>query len=296
MTEINKFYDQYVHGIHPTEDGFLGHFDFLLWKNLQKDLSACERLQRKPFYKIALVRGSAMYESKSLKINISGYNIIFSDPLARFAFTTDDKQFDGKYCVCSETFLRGMSPLSFATLPIFQKRDIYVKSLAEVQYNDLTLLFDQVENEYLSPYPYKEQLIRNRIFDIIHYVQKLDEQFYHTLPAAEGSLEERFFKTLEDAFSRISNSTILESKSPAYYAALLSTTVDHLNKVLKASMGKTTQTIIQERIIEEANILLKHTALSVKEIAWCLHFQETPHFQNFYKKLTGATPAKYRNG
>lgn len=51
-SDINIFYDQYVDGHHSPEDEFLGHFDFLLWKDLQKDLSACERLQRKPFHKI----------------------------------------------------------------------------------------------------------------------------------------------------------------------------------------------------------------------------------------------------
>ena len=67
-----------------------------------------------------------------------------------------------------------------------------------------------------------------------------------------------------------------------------------LNKVLKTSIGKTTQTIIQERIVEEANVFLRHTSLSVKEIAWCLHFLETSHFQNFYKRQTGVTPIQYR--
>lgn len=295
-TDINTFYDQYVDGVRSQEDGFVGHFDFLLWKDLQKDLSACERLQRKPFYKIALVSGNALYQSKSAKIDIFGYNIIFSDPLARFAFTTHDTEFAGKYCVCSEAFLRGMSQFSLATLPIFQKRDIYIKSLSEAQYNELVVMFDQIENEYTSTYPYREQLVRNRIFDVIHYVQKLDKQFYNMATTVEERLEERFLKMLENALFNIGEHKMLESKSPAYYAGLLNTTVDNLNKVIKASTGKTTQTLIQERIIEEANVLLRHTRLSVKEIAWCLHFQETSHFQNFYKRLTGVTPVKYRTG
>jgi AraC family transcriptional activator of pobA len=293
-SDINIFYDQYVDGQHAPENGYLGHFDFLLWKDLQKDLSACEQLQRKPFYKIALVSGNAIYQSKSTKIPISGYNIIFSAPLARFLFTTNDEQFQGKYCVCSETFLKGTSPFSLATVPIFQSRDLYVKALSEGQYDDLLILFEQIQNEHKSTYPYKEQLIRNRIFDVIHYVQKLDDKFYKSVTTSEESLEERLLKMLENSFFNIGTDKILESKSPSYYAGLLNTTVDNLNKVLKTSMGKTTQTIIQERIIEEANVFLRHTHLSVKEIAWCLHFLETSHFQNFYKRQTGLTPIQYR--
>lgn len=295
-SDINIFYDQYVDGHRPPEDGFQGHFDFLLWKDLQKDPSACERLQRKPFYKIALVSGNASYQSKSAQIPISGYNIIFSAPLSRFSFTTDDEHFEGKYCVCSETFLRGTSQFSLVTLPIFQSRDLYVKPLSKVQYDDLMILFEQIQCEHKSAYPYREQLIRNRILDAVHYVQKLDEQFYTVEPAGEESLEERFLKMLENAFFNIDRNKILESKSPSYYAGLLNTTVDNLNKVLKASRGKTTQAIIQERIIEEANVLLRHTSLSVKEIGWCMHFLETSHFQNYYKRLTGCTPIEYRTG
>lgn len=64
---------------------------------------------------------------------------------------------------------------------------------------------------------------------------------------------------------------------------------------MKKNTGKTTQQLIHERIIEEANILLRHSNYSIKEIAWSLHFKETPHFINFYKKHTSCTPIEYRN-
>jgi AraC family transcriptional activator of pobA len=294
VSDINLFYEEFVEGRPSQGNNFMGHFDLLSWKDLQKDLSACERLQRKPFYKIALVSGNAIYESQSIQIPISGYSIIFSNPMARVAFTTIDPQFVGKYAVFNSEFLRGTSWLSLATIPIFQEREIYIKSLSEIQYNALMLLFDQIEMEHKSLYPYREQLIRNRVFDIIHYVQKLDQTLYENTAVAEESLEGRFLKSLENAFFTINKESMLVSKTPSYYAGLLNTTVDNLNKAIKTFTGKTTQAIIHERIVEEANVLLRHSNLSVKEIAWCLHFQESAHFQNFYKRQTGNTPIDYR--
>jgi len=296
ISDINIFYDQYVDGVPYSEGTFTGHFDYLLWKDLQKDLSACERLQRKPFYKIALVHGNATYQSKSKKIDISGNSIIFSDPMARFTFETKDEQFVGKYCVCSDTFLRSASRISLTTLPVFQKRDIYVKSLSEIQYDELMLLFNEIDADYKSSYPFREQLIRNRIFDIIHYVQKMDKTLYENVVAHQESIEDRFLKILENTFFNIGKDNMLESKSPSYYAGLLNVTVDQLNKIIKNLTGKTTQAIIHERIIEEANVLLKHGTLSIKEIGWRLHFQETSHFQNFYKRQVGCTPMEFRKG
>jgi len=292
--DIHIFYDQYVNGEVSIAHDFSGHFDFLLWENLQKDLLACERFQRKPFYKIALLRGKAIYDSKDQQIPIAGNTIVFTSPLSRFSFKTVDENFDGKYCVCSERFLRRASRLALSNWPVFKDRDIYTQSLTNKQYKELLHLFNEIENENQSDYPLKEELIRNRVFDIIHYTQKLDKNLREIIPAPEESLEDRFFKIMENAFYNISKEMPLEDKSPAYFAQLLFTSVDQLNKTIKKVTGKTTLSLIHERIIEEANVLLRHTAYSVKEIAWSLHFQETSHFQNFYKKHTGCTPLEYR--
>lgn len=293
--DIDIFYDQYINGGFSTENSFSGHFDFLLWENLQKDISACGRYQRKPFHKIALLRGKAIYYSGNKEIHISGNTIVFTDPMIRFSFETVDENFDGKYCVCSESFLRGTSKLSLSNWPVFKDRNIYTQSLSDEQYAELLHIFDEIQIEYKSDYLFKEELIRNRVFDVIHYTQKLNKNLLEFIQTQEGSLEDRFFKILENAFFNISKEMPLEDKSPAYFAQSLFTSVDQLNKAIKRVTGKTTQALIQERVIEEANVLLKHTNYSMKEIAFSLHFQETSHFQNFYKKQTNHTPVEYRD-
>lgn len=292
--DINVFYDHYVDGEFSVKNSFSGHFDFLLWENLKKDLSACARFQRKPFYKIALLRGEAVYDSGSRQISVSGNTIVFTDPMIRFSFKTTDETLSGKYCVCSESFLRGTSRLSLSNWPVFKDRNIYTQSLSDAQYSELLRIFNEIENEYRSDYPFKEELIRNRVFDIVHYTQKLDKGLSEFVLTQEESLEDRFFKLLDNAFFNVSREMPLEAKSPAYFAQLLFTSVDQLNKAVKRATGKTTLALIHERIIEEANVLLKHSTYSVKEIAWSLHFQETSHFQNFYKKQTHLTPIEYR--
>ncbi len=293
--DINIFYNQYVKDGFSVMNNFPGHFDFLLWENLQKDLSACARFQRKPFYKIALLSGNAVYESSDEQIAISGNTIVFTAPMVRFSFKTDDENFDGKYCVCSESFLRGTNRLSFTNWPVLKGSHIYTQSLNSEQYEDLMQMFNDIERERKSDYPFKEELIRNKVFEVIHYTQKLNKNQPEINPVQAESLEDRFFRVLEDTFFSIRKETPLEDKSPAYFAQLLHTSVDQLNKTMKKVTGKTTQSLIHERIIEEANVLLKHTSYSVKEIAWCFHFQETSHFQNFYKKHTNCTPLEYRN-
>ncbi|SHM50885.1 AraC-type DNA-binding protein [Chitinophaga jiangningensis] len=292
--EIEMFYDQYIDEPKLNEQSFLGHFDIFHWGSLKNDLSACANLQRKPFYKIALLNGIATYYSNKEEFPISGYTIVFLEPMTRSRFKTDDEKISATYCVCSESFLKGATKLNLRNWPVFQGREIYVQSLSKEEYHDLSRLMLEIEEEKNSDYPFKEHLLRSRVFDIIHYIQKSVKRNDITPVHKEDTLDERFFHVLEKAFLNINPENTLAGKSPAYFADLLHTTVDYLNYSLKKATGKTTQQIIHERIIEEANVLLRHSNYSVKEIAWCLNFQETPHFLTFYKKHTNTTPLAYR--
>jgi len=56
-----------------------------------------------------------------------------------------------------------------------------------------------------------------------------------------------------------------------------------------------TEALLAERILQEAKILLKHSAWTVSEIAYSLGFTEVTHFNNFFKKHVQLSPLKFRN-
>lgn len=292
--DISSFYEQYLGGKPVEKNNFLGYFDTFSWQHLKGDLSDCDQLQRKPFYKIALLKGEATYHSNDEPICIKGKTIVFIDPMTRCRFRTDDKKFTGKYCVFSESLIKGSAKVALAEWPVFKSNGIYTQSLTDKEYEKLADIFQDLETEYQTTYTFKEDLIRNRIFDIIHFTQKIKPSDGAVPKAQHESLSSLFFNSLENAFLNISIASPLQNKTPAHFAQLLNTTVDRLNKTLKNTTGKTTQSLLHERILQEANVLLRHTSYSLKEIAWCLKFQETAHFQNFYKKYTHRTPLEYR--
>ncbi|WP_083571567.1 helix-turn-helix domain-containing protein [Chitinophaga sancti] len=291
--KIQTFYDKYVDNKVLETSDFLGHFDILKWQDLKKDPNSCKKLQRKPLYKIALITGEATYGSNDHIFQVTGTNIVFINSMTRCSFSTHDPEFYGEYCVFSESFLRGINRLSYYNWPVFSGYDIHVKKLNNNEYQDIHKIVNEIENEYHSLYPFKEQLVLNRILDIIHYVQKLEMNTYSG-NIAENSMSDRFLALLTSEFSDISPSNQLRGKSPSYFADLLNVTGDKLNLILKRTTGKTTQELIHERVISEANIMLRYSSYSMKEIAWSLNFQETSHFLNFYKKNTSMTPLTYR--
>lgn len=78
------------------------------------------------------------------------------------------------------------------------------------------------------------------------------------------------------------------------YADLLAVTADYLNKTVKSITGKSAKEHIQSKIATEAKRSLIFTNLSGKELAYELGFEESAHFNNFFKKSTGITPTEFR--
>ncbi len=83
--------------------------------------------------------------------------------------------------------------------------------------------------------------------------------------------------------------------STGRYAEALFISPDHLNKSIKALIGKTAKELIQARITLEAKRLLKFSPLSVKEIAFELGFSDQANFGAFFKKCTGYSPIQFQN-
>src|SRR5579863_4308862 len=68
----------------------------------------------------------------------------------------------------------------------------------------------------------------------------------------------------------------------------------HLNAVVKRQKQKTAIAFLYEQINYEAQSLLSQTELTIKEIAFRLGFADSAHFNHFFKKQTGRTPALFR--
>lgn len=79
------------------------------------------------------------------------------------------------------------------------------------------------------------------------------------------------------------------------YAAAAHVTPKHLSQTVKNLTGKTAKEVIQDRLVLEAQRLLLHTELSIKEIAYRTGFEEPLHFSSFFKKQVGVSPTAFRS-
>lgn len=87
---------------------------------------------------------------------------------------------------------------------------------------------------------------------------------------------------------------IFQTHKVTDYASMLAITPDHLNKCVRATIGKTSQELLADMVILEAKVMLKQTSLSVSEIAFKFSETNPSDFTRFFKAKTGFTPREYR--
>jgi AraC-like DNA-binding protein len=180
-------------------------------------------------------------------------------------------------------------------LPMFATggKPSYALNLEQDQY--VSQIFDKMLNEIKSDYKFKYDLLRNYVTELIHYALKIapTETLYQH-PDANSRITSVFTELLERQFPIESPAQRFTLRSAKDYAEQLAVHVNHLNRAIRQTTGKTTTDHIFERLTSEAIALLKHTNWNISEISYSLGFEEPAHFNNFFKKQTATTPSVYR--
>jgi AraC-like DNA-binding protein len=95
-------------------------------------------------------------------------------------------------------------------------------------------------------------------------------------------------------FKSLLNHNITKHNSVKFYATELNVTPNHLNKSVKATLGRSASALIDEMLILEAKILIQKSDMAVSEIAFEIGFEDVSYFARFFKKHTGFAPTEYR--
>lgn len=158
--------------------------------------------------------------------------------------------------------------------------------LAEERLQKVTFFCDEIFNLSKSDTPMKEQ-------SIAAFLKLLLIECNNIYPPLEINKNVSRVHTIRD-FKKLVNIHYTTIHSPSEYAEMLSITPDHLNRMIKIGIGKTTKEYIQAKITTEAKRLLYFSSLSNKEIGYQLGFNEPANFSAFFKKCTGLSPNHFK--
>lgn len=306
-TSLEEFYEQAavftgkdISALLPPDiNKEIGHFNvFDIAETIEEvKRKAVMPYNRRAYYKISLISGRSRAEYADKVIDIEKNALLFATPKVPYHWVPKDDYLSGCFCVFTDEFLiKNKSGLVLDELPIFKAGGYPVFQISGHEAEEIALIFNKIKKEIGSDYVYKYDLIRNYVIELIHYGQKLQPitSFYPNSNAS-ARVTSLFVELLERQFPIESPHQKLRLRTAKDYADRLAIHVNHLNKVLKESTGKTTTEIIGNRVAQEAKILLKQTDWNISEIAYSLGFEEVAHFSNFFKKQTEASPLSFRS-
>ena len=126
-------------------------------------------------------------------------------------------------------------------------------------------------------------LIGGMLMKRLHAAEENDEK-------PMSSRNKRTFEMFVELVEKYHN----KERSISFYADKLCISSKYLSQIIKSVSGFSAPDVINKYVILEAQHLLRHTDLSVKEIADQLNFPNQSFFYKYFKSHTGCTPNSYR--
>lgn len=79
-----------------------------------------------------------------------------------------------------------------------------------------------------------------------------------------------------------------------FYARELCMNKTYMSNIISATSNKKASRWIEEANVARIKTLLRHTDLSIQQIAYEMNFPEASHLSRYFRRVTGMTPAQYR--
>lgn len=291
--ELKSFYK---HINRPPESGEsgVGHFNIFKVEDLIISRDRPATYSRRDFFKVSLVNGHSKIHYADQCIEVTGSALVFTNPMIPYHWERIDEQQSGYVCIFTEAFFNRFGNVK--DYPVFQSADAAVINLAPRDVPFYNGLFEKMLAELNGDYAFKYDFLRTMLMELVHSAQKMVPATGQ--PQSGSNAAERittlFVELLERQFPIELNNQVIRLNAPSAFARQLNIHVNHLNKALKETTGRTTSQLISERIAQEARILLKSTNWTVNEIAWTLGFEEPNHFSSFFRNAAGMTPRQFR--
>ena len=292
---IEEFYQSKLSWIPENLKKEIGHFNVFELDDFVGCHAKPIPYSRKDFYKISLIEGKNNIYYADKTVVIDEFALLFANPQVPYNWESLDDEQSGFFCIFTDAFFQQYG--NFKAYPVFKPGADAVFTLNAEQRQEIRRIFRRMFEEITSDYVYKYDVLRSLVFEIIHNALKFKPAQSNQVPKQKAAVRvsSLFIELLERQFPIESPIQQMKLRTPADFADHLCVHVNHLNRSLKEVTEKTTSQLIAERILQEARALLKHTNWNISEIAWCLGFEELPHFIHFFKKNVQLTPGSFRN-
>ncbi|MDR3119348.1 MAG: helix-turn-helix domain-containing protein [Mediterranea sp.] len=133
--------------------------------------------------------------------------------------------------------------------------------------------------------------VQHLLTSLIHFIDDM-RKGYRPAGGGNATHQDRLF----GRFIALVNEHCVSERNVKFYAGKLCLTPRYLNTVIRQASGQTVMDWVDQAVVVEAKIRLKHDNLPVYRVADELRFANPSFFCKFFKRMTGMTPQEYRTG
>jgi AraC family transcriptional activator of pobA len=250
-----------------------------------------DRPHRVSFYHIFFIsRGSGTHIIDFRPYRISKGDLLFVCKNQVHSFLISD-DFDGYVVLFTQDFMtRNLihsDLLSWYRLYNYHLQDPLIPANLSCGAG-LGRIIRELFKEYLAPEKFaKEDILRLLLKLLLTKAERLKRTIAVDQKNTRWAYEfDTFRGYLETHYNKTRNATD--------YAELMGVSYKHLNFICKHMVGQTAKQCVDSHVILEINRHLSYTDLSTKELTYELGFDEQTNLVKYYKRLSGMTPAQFK--
>lgn len=251
---------------------------------------------RRDFYKLVLATGQMTVGYGEQTTHLDDTFLLLVNPLVPHSVIHHSAENSGYACLFTDAFVASWKHTEVLQhTPLFRVGDSPIIRLTREQAAFMTSLFQKMLAVQEDGYAHKDELVKNCLALLLHEALRIQPpQVEGTQRSAALRVTQLFMELLERQFPLESPEQLLSLRTAQDFAGRLAVHVNYLNRCVKEATGKATSTHIAERLVAEAQALLRHTRWSIADIASSLGFAYPTYFYNYFKRITGLTPASFR--
>jgi len=198
--------------------------------------------------------------------------------------------YDGVLLHFNETFLLQDSKdiAFFLNYKLFNDSESPFFQIPSDLLEEMKTYLDQIKIELSNTHAFgHEAILSNVVKSLLIRVEREKRKQTGAYVLSSNSLTLASFRILLEANYR-------KHWAVSAYAQELNVSTKTLNNLVKNATGKTSSTLISNRIILEAKRRLSHSNDQVNEIGYYLGFNDSSYFVKYFKKHAHLTPSEYR--
>ncbi|WP_228235584.1 helix-turn-helix domain-containing protein [Allomuricauda sp. M10] len=294
VESLEDFYKRKFDWIPDNLKNEIGHFNIFKLEPFTGKNARPVPYKRRDFYKVMLVLGGGRVHYADRIIEVKKQALSFSNPQIPYKWEHTEDISGGVYCIFDRHFFKDFGSVN--DYSVFQPQGEHIFELSDDQVKVVEGVYSKMLKEIQSDYTHKYDVLRNLVFELVHFAMKMQPATYFEKQEMNASqrISTMFMELLERQFPIDEDHRQIELRSASDFADQLNVHVNHLNRAVKENMQKTTTEIITERLLKESKILLRHSDWDIAEIAYSLDFKEATHFSNFFKKHAKLSPTQFR--